>query len=349
MEERRVFIVNIAYYAVIAALVFLIVKYLLPVMLPFILGFVFAYFAVKVSKKVFKKETKLSRMLSLLLIYLSIILINIILISSGFNKITTFIANMPTIYKQIVEPAIIALQKEVQTFVLSLPQDFVKTLSSSTDSIFQSLRQILSSGVGLLGSAATSLIANAPSFFISLILTIVSSFYIVLDYEGICSWLTTAFPSNVGAIILDIRDFFEQTLFKIIGSYVVIMAITYVELFIGFLILRIPNPGLWGFLIAIMDILPVLGVGTALIPWGITSLIIGNTGLGIGIIVLYLIITVIRNVIEPKLVGGNLGLHPLATLIAMITGLNIFGVVGMFGFPLALSFILSRNKKENKK
>ena len=123
------------------------------------------------------------------------------------------------------------------------------------------------------------------------------------------------------------------------------MLITFIELFIGLTLFRVSNSGMWAFLIAFLDILPVLGVGTVLIPWGISSLITGNIVFGIELLVLYFVISFIRNIIEPRMVGFNLGLHPLATLFSMIVGVRTFGAIGMFGLPLLLSFFTTRNKK----
>ena len=122
------------------------------------------------------------------------------------------------------------------------------------------------------------------------------------------------------------------------------MGLTFIELFIGLSIIGISNSGMWAAIISVLDILPVLGVGTVLIPWGISALITGKLLLGFGILLIYLVITVVRNIVEPRLVGTNLGLHPLATLMAMICGVRLFGAIGMFGLPLTLSFLVSHNK-----
>ncbi|HEX3026964.1 MAG TPA: AI-2E family transporter, partial [Clostridia bacterium] len=88
--------------------------------------------------------------------------------------------------------------------------------------------------------------------------------------------------------------------------------------------------------IALVDILPVLGTGTVMIPWAIIEMITGDVTMGLSIGVLYGVITLIRNIIEPKLVGYHIGLHPLVTLMAMFIGLSVMGVPGMFLFPITL-------------
>ena len=122
------------------------------------------------------------------------------------------------------------------------------------------------------------------------------------------------------------------------------MLITFIELAIGLTVFKINNSVMLSLLISVLDIFPVLGVGTVLIPWGIICLFTGKVLLGIELLILYIIITVIRNIIEPKFVGNDLGLHPLATLVAMIVGLRLFGIVGMLGIPLITAFFVTRKK-----
>ena len=93
-------------------------------------------------------------------------------------------------------------------------------------------------------------------------------------------------------------------------------------------------------MVAVVDLMPILGIGLVLLPWALVVGVMGNMFLAIGMLALYLVITAIRNVVEPKLVGRKIGLHPLATLISMFVGLQLFGIIGMFLFPLSLSLLV---------
>ena len=125
-----------------------------------------------------------------------------------------------------------------------------------------------------------------------------------------------------------------------------IFGITFIELALGFAFLGIPHGIFLAALIAVVDILPVLGTGTVLVPWGFITLFLGDYGLGIGILLLYLVITIVRNTIEPKLVGKQIGLHPVVTFAGMLLGLKYFGFLGMFGIPLFLAFLYRLKVKE---
>ena len=97
---------------------------------------------------------------------------------------------------------------------------------------------------------------------------------------------------------------------------------------------------------AIFDILPILGTGGSLIPWAIIVAILGNPALAFGLLFLYVFILVVRNIIEPRIVGKQIGLHPLVTLVGMFIGLRLFGVIGLFGIPIALSILVNLDRND---
>ena len=121
------------------------------------------------------------------------------------------------------------------------------------------------------------------------------------------------------------------------------MSITFFELSLGLSLIGIKNAVLIAFCIAVFDILPVLGTGGIMIPWVILEAVQGNLALAVKLLAVYLIITVVRNIIEPKIVGSQLGLHPVVTLSSMFVGAQLFGVVGLFGFPILLSLLKNLN------
>lgn len=108
--------------------------------------------------------------------------------------------------------------------------------------------------------------------------------------------------------------------------------------------MRIPYAVWIGLLVAVIDIMPVLGTGTVLLPCAVIAVFMKNIPLAIGMLLLYIVITAIRNTVEPKLVGQQIGLHPLATLISMFLGLQLLGIVGLFAFPVILSLLIQFRK-----
>ncbi len=181
---------------------------------------------------------------------------------------------------------------------------------------------------------------EGPGFLIAFIFSIVACCYITKDYNKITRFVLCQLNEKNQNIVLNTKRLFVTNILYMLRGYILIMLITFTELYIGLLILRVDYAPLLALLIAIMDILPVLGTGTALIPWGIIALLTGNYFMGFGVLIMYAIITVVRNIIEPKIIGAQVGLPPIVTLLFMYLGLQLFGVIGMFIFPIAVIVIV---------
>ena len=119
---------------------------------------------------------------------------------------------------------------------------------------------------------------------------------------------------------------------------------TFAERAVGFSILGLPYALLSALVIALVDILPVFGTGTVLVPWSVGAFFTGNTKLGLCLAALYGIITVIRQIAEPKILGSSVGMHPLATLLAMYIGLKLCGIGGLFLFPIGAVILKNLNE-----
>lgn len=349
MENKKSFIINVLYFALIFGLVYLFCNYLLGIVFPFVLAFLFAYLAIIITRKLFKKDNKIFRTVSLILVYLIIVLLITLLVVLGVNEIVDFIGALPSLYKQYVEPVLTNLSNQTNGLNENLPIEIQSDLKEIISAILDSIKTIVSNFSSTIVSSATKLLSNTTNLIIDVMVVIIASFFFVYDYDLIINFFTSRMNDESKKIYDEITDFLVNTVWLVIRSYGLIMLLTFVELFIGLLILGIPNFALIAMMISFLDILPVLGVGTVLIPWGLFELVVGNYGLCIGIFVLYFIISFIRNIIEPKLVGGNLELHPLATLFTMLIGLELFGVIGMFGLPLLSSFLIKKENKEKLK
>jgi sporulation integral membrane protein YtvI len=192
-------------------------------------------------------------------------------------------------------------------------------------------------------SFVTSIITTIPRIFVYTLITIVSTFYIALDFQNINRSVALQIPPRVRNIMIDIKSRFLEAIYKYIRAYFTIFMITYSELTAGFLIIGIRYAFVISFLVALVDIIPVLGTGTILIPWGIISIIRQDYFTGFALLILYAVITVIRNIIEPKIVGASIGLYPVVTLIAMFVGFNIIGIPGLFLFPITILMLKNLN------
>ena len=152
-------------------------------------------------------------------------------------------------------------------------------------------------------------------------------------------------------MIIKTKRLFSNIIGKMLKAYATIIFVTFCEVTIGLNVLKIIGVYDGGYIVAIaictalLDILPVFGTGTVLVPWAVVSFFNGNVGLGIGLLVLYGLITVIRQILEPRLVAMNVGLPPIVTLAGMYLGLQIFGVVGLFAVPITVVMVKVLNEE----
>ena len=121
----------------------------------------------------------------------------------------------------------------------------------------------------------------------------------------------------------------------------ILMAITFVQLYIGLLILQVQYALLMAFIIAIFDALPVIGAGLFLIPWMIYALITGNIKFAVVLLIMHISITVVRQFVQPKILGDQIGIHPLATMSAMYVGFKFLGVSGLIAGPVIFVIVKS--------
>ena len=223
------------------------------------------------------------------------------------------------------------------TLLSKLPlmsQDFIY---SNIETWISNLVSKLQNLIGPVISSATNIATALPSVLIFVIAAIVSTYFFSSDYYVLKEKLRAVTPDAWKARYRQTKNQVSTTLVSYLRAVLVLICVTFVELTIGFALLRVSNPFLVAAIVAIIDALPILGTGWVLLPWGIFSLITGNYLFAIGLAVLYVVVLIIRNLIEPKIIGSHIGLHPLATLAAMYVGLKLFGIIGMFmPIPIAL-------------
>ena len=181
--------------------------------------------------------------------------------------------------------------------------------------------------------AIAALIRGIPGAIIFLLTFILAAFYLCADLPDVLKTLTEILPDHWQARIPAGKEKLSQMGGNYLRAYFLLFLLTFVELLIGFTFLRLPYIFLPALLIAVVDILPVLGVATVLVPWGMIELLRGDVKLGTALLVLCAIMLLIRQLAEPRIVGKSIGLHPLATLFAAYVGLQLFGLFGLLIGP----------------
>ena len=202
------------------------------------------------------------------------------------------------------------------------------------DAVMQMVGNVLSSLASRLPEIAANIFSALPSILFFLVVSVVACFYFCTDGVQITGKMTVLLPQKWQQKLPRIKESLRDVFRKYIKAYGILLALTFALLLVGFWMLRVEYAFLLAFLIALADLLPVIGVGTILVPWGIVMLLQRNFYVGFGLLILYLVISFIRQVAEPKVLGKSLGLHPLLTLFATYVGFVLFGIVGMILAPI---------------
>ncbi len=196
------------------------------------------------------------------------------------------------------------------------------------------LSSMLSSLSSALPGAAVSLISKIPAALLFTVVFLISAFYFSFDMRGISAGLKSFLPSKWQKKLPLVKRKLTSTLSGYLKAYLLIMLITFLEMFVGLSLLKVNYAFIIAAIIAVVDILPVLGTGTVLVPWAVFCFIASDPTRGIYLLILYAISLVIRQFAEPKIVGTTLGIHPLATLASVYIGLRFLGVAGIFIGPM---------------
>lgn len=345
-EHKRSFIIHFVYYLIIAAIVLILLKYVFPMIWPMAVGCIVAFLLQKPigflsEKSGFKR--KYCGLFVALFFYIAIFSLISLAGIEVLDSAQKLVQNIPSFYYGTVEPTITNAFNQLENAELWNSQNLYDLFISFEEQIFSTLgdavKKISSGAVGFVSGVAGAL----PALFIKVVLLIISTVFVSMDFDKLVQFCMNQLNEKRRNLVCEVKNYVSGTLFVCIRSYILIMSITFVELSVGLTVIGIEQSVLIAFCIAIFDILPVLGTGGIMIPWALTNLVLGNVGLGFSLLVVYIIITIVRNILEPKIVGGQLGLHPIVTLTSMFAGVQLMGVIGLFGFPIFLSLLRHLN------
>ncbi len=211
---------------------------------------------------------------------------------------------------------------------------FLKELLGDPEAyLVEQLQRGVEGLAGRLATFAGGVLRRLPRVAFFLVFTVISCFYFAIEYEGVTRTLSRLVPGRFREKLPSWRERVTCAAKRYLRAYFWLFLLTLGELLVGFFLLRIRYAFLLALLTAFLDILPVLGVGVVLVPFAVFLLAVGQTGRGIGLLVLYAIITIVRQIAEPHLVGKSIGLHPILMLISLYVGLGLFGVAGFILGP----------------
>lgn len=347
-KQKLDFLINVAYWAFVLLVVYLAFKYVFPITIPFLLGFGVAYLVVKISKRI-KWNQKLVRILFILLLYATVGVLISLIVLKGFAALNNGVTKVPTFYEKQIAPLIKNLYDRIIIGVGELEPEIKSTVQMLADNLLSAVKNLFGTLSETIISFVSGIVKGVPSLFLSILAMIISTFFFALDYEKMEAFMRKYLVGKWRERWVSVKYYFTNTLLVVVRSYAIIMLLTFTELSVLFFVLGFKNGTIIAAIIAVFDIMPILGSGGIIIPWAVLSLVFGNIVQGIKLIAIYAVITVVRNYVEPKIVGAQLGIHPIITLVSMFIGLRLFGFFGLFGMPVAISFFWKKLKESDNR
>ena len=322
--------------AAVFAGVFLFFRYLLPLVLPFLLGAGLALAAEPLVSFLCRK-LRLKRPLaaavgiSTALSFLTLAVM--VLCAFLIRELRNLTAVLPEL-----ESALHAGMDTADRYLLDLagrvPGDLGTVLTRNVNSFFSGGDALLGRATDFLLKLASGILSHVPDSALGLGAGIISSFMISAKLPKIRRWLRTRMPSAQMEPVLVAAKRMKDALMGWLKAQLRLSAVTFLLSATGFFLLRIPHALLWAVLVALVDSFPILGTGTILVPWSLVSFLQGDHGLAFGLLVLYGAAALVRSCLEPRLLGKQLGLDPLVTLMALYAGYRLWGIGGMLVTPI---------------
>lgn len=330
---------------VVGAIVFswLTMRFLIPIGLPFALGALLA-FAAEPTVRLLHRRLHMSRTAATALAVSVVFLLSgtvlTLLLAALLRQLGRLGGILPELAQTVAESSAL-LQDWLLQLVQRLPETLQEVLSPMVQTLFSGGSALLEQAAAQLPRLAATILGAVSQGLFVVVTGVISGYMISVRLPALRKWLALRLPPALKERYLPAL----RTLRKALGGWILaqlkLAGIAGILLSAGFLLLQIPNPLLWAGLVTLVDAFPILGVGTVLIPWSAVYLLQGDYFGGIGLLGLYAVIWLIRSVLEPKLIGKELGIDPLVTLICIYAGFRLFGFMGLLLAPI-LAMILTQ-------
>ena len=333
--KKLYFILYIVLVLIVVYLLFKLGIFLFPFTLALFFSILTQPFSRFLQKKL-KFSQKIATIVSIILflvIFLAFISLSALRLSGEIYKLSINLNKYSKDFQSLWNHTI----DRVYSLLGYFPEGFDEQVKSSINGFIRM-------GTSKLGSFINSLInfiTSIPTIILYICITILSTFFISLDKKKIMTFLEQQFPETWIKKVYNIK----REMFNVLGSYIraqiILMTICFFELLISFNLLsflkfNLPYPLIFSIIICIIDALPILGAGAVLLPWSLISFATGDIQLGLALLGIYFLVLSVRQMLEPKLISQNLGVHPLVTLISMYSGFKFFGVIGFLIGPVVM-------------
>ena len=315
---------------------------LLHFFMPFVVGWILALLANPLVRFLERRVKLVRRHGSMLIIIAALAIVIGLFYGAGllvYREMGSFLADAPEIYQSVIAEIENALQNG-RKLAEYFPQNLQPPLLAFSDNLDGLFGKLVSRAAEPTVQIAGHVAKSIPNLLVNMVIIILSSYLFLADRESIMRWLKEHLPAFVFRYI----EYMKRGAKGLIGGYFLaqfrIMCVVALILAAGFLVLGVRYGVLLAFLTAILDFLPIFGTGTVLFPWAVVKLFAGEYAYATGLILLYILTQVVRQIIQPKIVGESMGLPPLMTLFLLYLGFKLRGLTGMIlAVPVGLVFI----------
>lgn len=340
-------LITIAYILLGFALLWVAVKYILPWFAPFILAFFTAALlnpsVNRLCERYHFRRWFASAFCTVL--FLAILLAgSCLIIWRIVLEVSQLAKDLPELLSSLsVQIEIIG--DKLRSYIESAPESTQEYINQAMSGILLKLSELPAYLSSKALDVASGFASAMPKTVLFLITYFISIFFIGSDYAGIKRFILRQFPKKMRRGVSDVKNDFISAMAKWFRAQMMLMGITFLELSAAFFLMRLDYAAILAAVVAIIDMLPVFGVGTVLLPWAVVAAISGDFGRAVVLLLIYCIVTLVRKFVEPKLLGNQLGLHPVATLVVIYVGFCCAGVWGMILFPFALIMLKQLNDR----
>ena len=351
-EER---IRKILYAAVgvllLALTVFLFLRYLLGAVLPFLIAYAIAYCLQPLVRAMEKHAISrgVTVFVSVCLIVAFLIFVCTVAMRRVSKELTSLAESLAHFLERVRNDPAYA-DELADLWAERLPFLDMHAIFADLDGKLTSLLTTLAGQLsGSVLPFLANLAASLPSALLSVAVVLIASYYFAVDFKSCNETFLRFVPKSIVPALQKVKHTVFDAGGSFLRAYGMLMLITFSELFSALLILGYRYAFLIALFTAAIDILPVLGTGTVLLPWAAFCFVPGDTKSGIGLLIVYGVVTVVRQVLEPRIVGKYIGLSPLVSLASMYIGLSLVGFWGIFIFPVGALLLHHTffKKKEN--
>lgn len=327
---------------VIVLMLIFVAPKLIAFFLPFVIGYVIALIAnplVKFLEKRLKIVRKHGSAIVIIVVLALIIGALYLIISVLVRESISFIADLPNLYENL-NLQIKEVQNNLQGVYKAFPLGIQRFIDNLGDNIGSYVNVFVQKMELPTISDAGLLVKNAAEFLFMMIITIMSAYFFIAERERMSLQLKKILPESWGDKVKMISDNFKLAFGGYLKAQFKIMLIITIILFVGFEVINVGYAILLAIGIAFLDFLPFFGTGAVLWPWAVVELVSGNYFRMVVLLIIYLICQIVRQILQPKLVGDSIGISPLETLIFMYVGYKVKGLLGIIiGIPIGMILV----------